>query len=128
MHKNAHNTWKVFDHLDYYQKCIKNSSKIKKIFLETKKCSSFSEFGGHSRRSLLSKLQNFMPLRPNHGGPLRVTAFITNFKQLPPSNFQNSTTALKVNTILFIISRMSNEVRGKCPQKLSFEILSIGPL
>ena len=62
--------------MNYYQKRIKNSSKIKKFLLETKKCSSFNEFGGHFRRSLTSKLQNIWPIRPNHGGPSRVTTFI----------------------------------------------------
>ena len=84
MHENAENTLKVFDFINYYQKRIKNSSKIKKILLETKKYPNFNEFGGHFRRSLMSKLQNFLPLRPNHGGPSRVTTFIKNLQKLPP--------------------------------------------
>ena len=95
MHKNAQNTRKVFDFIYYYQKRIKNSSKLKKFLLETKKCPSLSEFGGHFRRSLMSKLQKFLTLQPNHGGPSRVTKFIKSFETLPlPLNFYNSTTAL----------------------------------
>ena len=62
MHGNAQNIRKVFDFINYYHKRIKNSSKIKKILFETKKCPCFNEFGGHFRRSLMSKLQNFLPL------------------------------------------------------------------
>ena len=49
MHKNAQNTRKVLDFMKYYQKRMKNSSKIKKFLLETKKCPTFNEFGGHFR-------------------------------------------------------------------------------
>ena len=63
MHENAGNTQKVFDFINYYQKRIKNSSKIKKILLETKKCPSLNEFRGHFRRTLMSRLPYFMPLR-----------------------------------------------------------------
>ena len=51
MHENAQNTRKVFDFISYYQKRIKNSSKMKKFLLETKKCPSFNEFGSLFRRS-----------------------------------------------------------------------------
>ena len=83
MHEYAENTRNVFHFINYYQKRIQNSLKIKKILLETKKCSSFNEFGGHFRQSLMSKLQNILALRPNHGGPSRVTTFKKKFKNCP---------------------------------------------
>ena len=76
--------------MNYYQKPIKNSSKIKKIFLKTRKSHSFDEIRGYFRRSLMSKLQNFLPLWPNHGGSLHVTKFRKIFKISPP-HFLNST-------------------------------------
>ena len=81
MHENAQNTRKVFDFKNYYQK----RQKIVVIYIYIVQISkNFNELGGHFRRSLMSKLQNFLPLRPNHGGPSRVTTFIRNFKKLDP--------------------------------------------
>ena len=62
---------------------------MKKFLLETKKCPSFNEF---ENRSLTFKSQYFLPLRSNHGSPLRVTTFIKNEKNCP--TFQKSTLAL----------------------------------
>ena len=78
------NTRKVFDFINYYQKCIEISSKIKIFLLGNEKCPSFNEFGDHFLRSLMSKSQNFLTLRPNHGGSSQVATVIEYFDNLPP--------------------------------------------
>ena len=78
MHENAQNTRKLFDFINYYQKRIKNSLKIRKFLLETRKCPSLNEFGGHFRRSLMSEGQNFLTLRPS-----RVITFFKSFRKSP---------------------------------------------
>ena len=41
MHENAQDAQKVFDFINYYQKSIKNSSKVKKISLKRKNVQDF---------------------------------------------------------------------------------------
>ena len=59
-------------------------SKFKSFFLETRKCLSFHEIRGYFQRSLMSKLNNFLTLRPNHGGLPGVTTFTKFLNMLPP--------------------------------------------
>ena len=95
---------KIFDFINY-QKCIKNSLKIKKFLLETRKCPSYNEFGGHFRRSLMSKLQNFRPLR-------RVSQHLKNLpiknNQVSPPNRKYFATSL--NDLFLVNCLKSHQV------------------
>ena len=60
MHENAQNTRKVFDLINHYQKRIKNSSKIKKNFLEKKKCPIVCQLSGVNLDGLDGKFKSIL--------------------------------------------------------------------